>query len=50
MGLFVLKERAFWGIKCHEEQLSSLSPLGWEPQGHRCQPDGKTYESDLVCD
>lgn len=21
MGLFVLKERAFWGMKCREEQL-----------------------------
>lgn len=39
MGLFTLKERALWGLRCHEEQLSSLRALGRELQGGRCQPD-----------
>lgn len=39
MELFILKEKAFWVIRCHEERLYSLWALGKELLGGRGQPD-----------
>ena len=39
MGQFFWKERALWGMRCHEEQLSSLRHLGWELQSGKNQLD-----------
>lgn len=44
MGLFIMKDRTHWGIRCQEEQLSSLMALGTELQ------DGKAkLPSQSLC-
>lgn len=36
-----MKETARWEIRSHEEELTSLSAMGRELQGGRCQLDVK---------
>lgn len=51
MVLFILKERTLWGIRCHEEQLSSLKVLGRELQDGRDNLDVReTSEPEFICD
>lgn len=48
MVLFILKERTLWGIRCHEEQLSSLKVLGRD--GRDNLDVRETSEPEFICD